>query len=162
MPRRPQDVWLPMLAIHAAFMASAILYGVIAYLLSDAGAGAKGGGDRALVLGVLGGAAAIAAIASFVVRARVMPARRRGGAPAPISLEQLTAAPAAGAVARLRSALVVGWALCEGVALLGLVAAFWFRDAALYAPFGAGTLGLLLAQAPRPYLLTEVVAALPR
>src|SRR5262245_41703273 len=155
---RAKDVWFPLLVIHAAMMSTVILYGVIAYAIGGEPAHA----DHGTLLAVLAGAAAATAVASFVARAALLPPRERAGDGRSLD-ESLLATPAArAALARTRAALIVGWALCEAVALFGLVLAILDHDAAAYAPFGAASLVLFFLHSPRPRLLVEIANALPR
>lgn len=159
MPRAKQ-VWLPLLVIHASMMASVIMYGVIGYMISETMPPAAPM-SHGLFLAIAGGAAAIFAALSFVLRARMMPARTRDHDNR-IDEGALGSEPARAALGKLRGALIVSWALCEAVALCGLVVTFLFHDVADYAPFGAAALILMLVHAPKPALLVDVMNALGR
>jgi F0F1-type ATP synthase membrane subunit c/vacuolar-type H+-ATPase subunit K len=156
------DAWLTLMIIHAAMMATPILYGVIAYFIAEQAPPAAPAANRDLLVGILAGLAAITGIASFVVRALLMPLRARVSDGRPIDASVLGTAPAQAALARVRIALIASWALCEATAVFGLIAGFLFRDASLYAPFGAAAIALLLVHAPRPGVLIAVMTALPR
>lgn len=136
MPRvRAPNVWLPLLVIHASMMASVIMYGIIGFTVSADGPPSTDA-SRGLVLAIVAVVAALCAIASFVAKARMMPAADPD-LPAPTRL------------GKVRGALIVAWALCEAVAICGLVPTLIFRDVSTYAPFGAAALVLLLVHAPR-------------
>ena len=139
--RRPKDALLRLLLVHAAMMASVIGYGVGGYATSTEGAASPPSIDPAVFLAIAAGVAAVAAIASFVVRARRMP----------------RSADEPDAWRQLQGALIATWALDELVAVAGLVPAFLYGDAAYYAPFGAAALILLMLHAPRPRALAELM-----
>ena len=132
-----------MLVIHASMMASVIMYGIIGFTIS-AEAPPSSAPNHGLFVGILAGVAALCAIASFVVKARMMPAAD-SAEPPPTRLGQI------------RGALVVAWALCEAIAICGLVVTFVFHDVSDYSPFGAAALVLLLVHAPRPRRLAELM-----
>jgi hypothetical protein len=138
--RRPKDVLLRLLLVHAAMMASVIGYGVVVYATTRETAVSPPAIDRGVFLAIAGGVAAAAAIGAFVLRARRLP---RAGAPI--------------AVDRLQATMISSWALDELVAVAGLVPAFLYGDAATYAPFGAAALLLLVIHAPRPRALAELI-----
>jgi hypothetical protein len=108
-----------------------------------------------------GAIAAICALLSFVLRARLMPAREHAD-DRMIDERVLDTAAGKQALAKLRGALIASWAACEAVAICGLVGTFLFRDVSDYAPFGAVALILLVVHAPRPQLLVDVLRAVPR
>jgi len=58
-----------------------------------------------------------------------------------------------------QTAMVIGWACDETVALCGLILAFLRHDPGLYAPFGAVSILLLLLAKPRPDDLLTLVRA---
>jgi hypothetical protein len=157
---RAKDVWLPLLVVHASMMASTIMWGVIGYMASETMAPAEPM-SHGLLLAITGAIAAICAALSFYVRGRLMPAREHAGDKM-IDESKLATPAGRRALAKLRGALVASWALCEGVALCGLVGTFLFRDASDYAPFGAAALILLVVHAPKPQLLVDVLRAVPR
>ena len=149
-----------MLVMHAAMMTSVIMYGVVSYAVAEGEPYARPAIDHDLVRAICAAVAAVCAALSFVVRAKLLPARALGeGYTFP--LERLRAGPGRAALLKLRSALIVTWALVEAVAIAGLVPALLYQDTADYAPFGAAALVLLLIHAPRPKLLVEVMRAVP-
>lgn len=144
MPPRAKDPWLPLLLIHASMMASVIMYGIIGYTISEELPPAAPMSHGAFVA-IMAGVAALCAVLSFVLRARLMPTSGTADE------------PAATRFGKLRGALIAAWALCEAVALCGLVVTFVFHDVSDYAPFGAAALVLLLVHAPRPRKLAALM-----
>ena len=138
MPRK--DVLLRLLVVHAAMMASVIGYGVVAYATTREATASPPAIDEHAFLAIAGAVAAIAAAASFVLRARRLP--RAAAEPADPR--------------QLQGALIASWGLVEVVAIAGLVPALLYGNAGDYAPFGAAALILLLVQAPRPQRLAEL------
>ena len=151
-----------MLVMHAAMMSSVIMYGIVAYMAAESDAYARPMLDENVVRGIAAAVAATCAALSFVLRAKLSPPRAPALAPGEdgtFPLELLRAPHGRAALLELRKALIVTWALVEGVAIAGLVPALLYQDTADYAPFGAAALILLLVHAPRPKLLVEVMKA---
>jgi hypothetical protein len=141
-------------------MASVIMYGIIGYTISETMPPAEPM-SHGMFLAIMAAVAAICGALSFALRARMMPARTRDH-DGKIDESALSSEPARAALGKLRGALILSWALCEAVALCGLVVTFLFHEVADYAPFGAAALILLLVHAPKPALLVDVMNALGR
>jgi hypothetical protein len=150
-----------MLLMHAAMMCAVIMYGVMAYAVAEGEPAAPPAIDHGAMLAIAGAIAAACAALSFYLRARRMPPRDAAPDSLTFDLRVLESPPGKAALVRLRTALVLSWALSEAVAIAGLAVALLFHDTRDYAPFGAVALGLLLVHAPRPRLLVQVMRALP-
>jgi hypothetical protein len=113
---------------------------------------------------VFAAAAAITAGAMLFVRRLLMPPGVREGRTEALAggtaPDQLSA-PARRAVARVLTASIVSWALCESIAVFGLVLAFLHHDIEHYLPFGGAALVLLLVLAPKRAELEAAVRAAP-
>ncbi len=160
-PARVRDVWLPLLVVHAAMMVGIIAYGVMGYVVAEEASGPPPAIDHATFLAAMAGVAAVAALLSFVVRARMMPPRERAGDGRGVDVARLGSTDVRAAFGRLRGALIGAWGLSEAVAVCGLVSTVLFHAASPNAPVGAAALILLLVHAPRPRLLVQVMAAVP-
>jgi hypothetical protein len=159
--------------LHAALLASLIVYGVVAVVVkapapddgrpaaaeAAPGAAAADAPDPGLFLPLFGGIAAVELLVVIpLLRRRLMPPR--AAFPQPLEDVELDSDErAAGAIARLRSASIITWALAESVALFGLVAAFMLREWRYYLPFAAVAAVAMVYFAPRRALLDEVVRA---
>ena len=113
---------------------------------------------------VFAGMAAMSAIGMLVLRSKLMPkgsdvGRTEALAGTASSTPDQLSAPQKRAMTRLFTASVLAWALCESVALYGLILGFLHKDVMHYLPFGACALLLLLVMAPRRAQLEGVVRA---
>src|SRR5262245_28131704 len=125
-----------MLVTHAAMMSSVIMYGIVAYTFAEGAPYARPAIDHRVVLAIACAVGAICAALSFVVRAKRTPPRAlTNDTKFPFAL--LSTPPGRAALLKLRSTLILTWALVEAVAIAGLVPALLYQDTADYAPFGA-------------------------
>lgn len=132
--------------IHAAITASIGIYGLILVNLgAQHGAVTPPRLAPAALFGILGaiGAVILVAVVPFV-RSALMP-RGAGG---PLDLSQ-TVSREDPQLQRYRTANILSWALCESVAIMGLVAAILYGRGLYYVPYGAVALVALLVLAPR-------------
>lgn len=132
--------------IHAAITASIGLYGLILVELGlQRGSATPPALAPAVLFGILGavGAVILVGVVPFV-RSALMP--RGGGGQVDLS----------GSVSRddarlqrYRTANILSWALCESVAIMGLVAAMLYGHGLYYVPYGAVAFVALLVLTPR-------------
>jgi F0F1-type ATP synthase membrane subunit c/vacuolar-type H+-ATPase subunit K len=137
---------LAQLQVIAAALASAVgIYAFVAWLVVDLlGREALAGGLPAPLPGVLVAVAAVLLLAAPVVERRLAAPVRRGAA-ARAAAER----PAADPVERYRLAKVVGFALREAAAVVGLVVGLTTGDARWTWGISAGTLVLMGLAWPR-------------
>lgn len=136
--------------IYAALIASVPLYLAIAHLAVPPSP--EGAGSYTVFYAFIGLFGAGVAITVPVVRKRMMPPRADGAGPAPETVP-------AGLLGRWLSAQILSWALCESVAIYGLVLAFVTHQPTAYYPFAAAALVLLALYPPRRRDLEAVVRA---
>lgn len=156
-PGRPTPIdaaLLMMRLLYAALLVSVGVYVVVVHVITlPASPGVRPPPDDMLRLG-LAGVAAVLGLAAPFVRRLLMPARARTpvAAPAPTHL-------APRAFARVFTAHIVAWAMCEAVTVIGVVLFFLTRDPAALYPFAAGTVLLFVVLAPRRGVLEAVAHA---
>jgi len=143
--------------LHAALTMSTVIYGVIAFVATPARDAKFHRPDDLLlyVLAFLGGA--ILLVGAPIAHRVMMPPRERVPTGSPPDLARLTPA----IHARIRVGCIVTWALCESVAVLGLVGAFLYRDPILFVPFGGAAIAALLYFAPRQAMFDDIARAVP-
>ena len=158
---RISQIWMQIRILHAALLGSVLIYGVVVVIVTRQPAPASQL-DASLMLPVLGGVgAALLLVLLPFLRQRMMPAREAfPGEAADLDVEPDERVTAA--LTKLRVALILTWALCESVGVLGLIAGFLFREPLYFAPFGAVAIGAMVAYAPRHALLDAVVRAARR
>jgi hypothetical protein len=138
--RVPGDVLLVLRIVHAALVASILLFGAMLVMVTrppgDPVVGASipvRAEPPAVLTPIMAGLAAASLLGVALVRRRM--ARQRAG--------QL-AAPA-----RIYSASIVSWTLTESIAIDGLVLGIIHRDPVVFVPFGAVSLIVMAVLAPR-------------
>lgn len=147
----PIDAALLMMRIlFAALVASVVVYFVIIHVIAR---GEVQPVEQALAIGLAGIAVALGLLAPFL-RRLLMP---RKEAARPGSATPSTISP--GGFGRTFAAHIVGWALCEAVAVMGVVLAFLSRDPSTFYPFAAGAVLLFLFLAPRRAEIEAVARA---
>lgn len=127
-------------------MVSIGIYGLILVeLVSQRGSISPPALSPAVLFGVLGaiGALIVVGVVPFV-RRLVMP-QGTGGQ---IDLEQAVSREDL-QLQRYRTANILSWALCDAVAIMGLVAALVYGHGLYYVPYGAVALVALFVYAPR-------------
>jgi hypothetical protein len=100
-------------------------------------------GEAAVAIFVLSILALVAGVGSFAIRESLALRDLRSGALDP-------GTPAG--FAQLRRALLVLWALCDAIGILGFLAAFGSASPRVALPYTAGAALLLLLHAPRAWL----------
>lgn len=113
--------------LHLALCASTVIYGVVVFLATPAATPGDAGPSHVLlyVFAFLG--ASILLVGAPTVRRMLM-------GPTP---------------ERIRVASIATWAMCESVAVFGVIAAFLFHEPLYFVPFGVAGLGGLVFFAPR-------------
>ena len=97
-----------------------------------------------------------------VLRKARMPPRDWVGSGRALDLDDNPAAAVEQAVSRVRVVSIVTWALCDSVAIYGVILSMLLHDASYYAGFGAVAAAAMLVFAPRQTLLEQVVNAARR
>jgi len=161
--QRPSPLFIPRV-LWAAILASTWIYGLVAVLVTQGGAPTSmtPRPAPAVMLEILGACGLVLLIAAPIVQARMLPRRERVSDAAPIDLAERMARPAGRAVmAKVFVAWLISWAMCEAVAIFGLVAVM-LRGAPLeYVPFAvAADLGLIVL-GPRAAVLEQIARAMP-
>jgi hypothetical protein len=145
--------------LHGALLASLAVYAVVAVVVTRGPAppSTVKPMDPGVFVPILGGvSAAFLLVVIPLLRRKLMPARE----PFPQELEdEELDGHGMAALGKLRSASIITWALCESVAMFGLIATILYREPLYYAPFGVVSAGALLAHAPRRVIVDEVVRA---
>jgi hypothetical protein len=136
--------------VYAALLASLPAYLALVHLAMTPMP--EGGGDYGVFYAIIGVFSAGVAVAIPLLRRRMMPPRAAGAGPAPDTVPTR-------ALGRWLSAQLLSWALCESVAIYGLVLAFVTHEPAAYYPFGAVALVLMLLYPPRRRDLEAVARA---
>jgi F0F1-type ATP synthase membrane subunit c/vacuolar-type H+-ATPase subunit K len=129
--------------IHSALMTSVVVYGLIGYVTGRAPSGAP---LPPAMLYTLGGVA-------LVVMVQIPFLRRRLLAPA----EPTSSAPARPAMVRLFNGQILTWALCEAIALFGLILTLMAHDLRYVLGFGALSLLNFFIYRPTAALIEDVM-----
>jgi len=144
----PGDVLLVLRIVHAALVASILLFGGLLAMVTRPPGDPVIGADipvRAsppgFLVPIMAGLAGASLLAIYAVRRRM--ARHREAAAA------TTAEASALTRARLYTGSVVSWALAESIALYGLVLGIIYRGTTPFLPFAAVSLLLMIVLAPR-------------
>ncbi len=155
--------------LHGALGASMVIYCIVGYLVSTQSTTPLAPEQQAMAddplsspifLALVAAAAAVAG-ALPIVRKKFLPPRR----PAVVHNEEIgdPASPAASAaLAKLRSGQILSWALCESIAIFGLVLTILTRQPWMVLAFAAAGLVNLLAYAPSRRLTEETIRAANR
>ncbi|HTM22311.1 MAG TPA: hypothetical protein VL172_17445 [Kofleriaceae bacterium] len=156
--------------LHGALMFSQVVYVVIAYVVTrqpqdhppDRFAWTIGHDPLSSPLVLAFGAVALLTTAALpTLRPRLLPARQpAAGLEDPIG--PLDSPAAARALSRLRSGQILTWALCESIAIWGLVLAMLSWELWPVLPFVGLGLVNMLAYQPRRAMIEEVVRAANR
>jgi hypothetical protein len=127
--------------VHAALMASVLLFGVMVVMVTRPPGDPVVGADipvraepPAVLTPIMAGLAAASLLAVAIVRRR-MARERAGGKPV--------------VPARAYSSSIASWALTESIAICGLVLGIIQRDPVAFVPFGSVSLLVLALLVPR-------------
>jgi hypothetical protein len=151
--------------LHAALCMSIVIYVVVAYVVSSQPQTAPPS-ETALAIAedplsspifiALAAVAALMVAALPTIRSKLLPPRAvAAGLNDPIG--EPSSPNASRALAKLQSGLIVSWALCEAIAIYGLVLSMLAKEFWPVMPFAAVGLLNMLAYAPRRVTLDEVV-----
>ncbi len=125
-----------LLIMWGAFLASIVMYILVAYFIRPAGTG-DGSGDNNLVVIIVLMMAGVSMVAvSFIIK--------NGLLAQAVSRQRIDS---------VQVAYIVAFALCESAALMGLVATFITAEAYSFLLFVIGAVGLLLHMPRRDHLL---------
>jgi hypothetical protein len=159
-----RQAWRVLRILHIALLASLGVYAAIAVFIANqpvttpTGSAAKAPLDPQLLTSVLGAMAALTLVAVIpFMRKLLMPKRQRVGDGRDLDLDEAVTGPLNFAFGRLRVGCIVTWALCESIAIYGLMLAILFHDARYYGPFAGVAAVAMLVFAPRRALIEEVV-----
>ncbi len=124
-----------LLIVWGAFLASIVMYILVAYFVRPAGTG--DGGDNNLVVIIVLMMAGVSMVAvSFIIKNSLLAQA--------VSRQRIDS---------VQVAYIVAFALCESAALMGLVATFITAEAYSFLLFVIGAVGLLLHMPRRDHLL---------
>jgi hypothetical protein len=129
--------------IHGALMTSVVMYGLISYVIVRAPGGVA---LPPAVLYTLGGVALLVMVQLPFLRRRLL-------APA----EPTASAPARPPMVRLVNGQMLTWALCEAIALFGLILTFIAHDLRYILGFGALSLLNFFIYRPTAALIEDVM-----
>jgi hypothetical protein len=151
------QMWRSAKIVHVALLVSLAIYGVIVVVATRSTIVAKQTADPMIFVIAFGVASLAIQLAIPILRKKNLPERQPSGGP--VDTDHRPDENESRALNRLRSACILTWAMCEAVAIFGVVLGFLFRDPLYYAPFGAvGALSMVL-YAPTRALLESVVRA---
>ncbi|MBA3715524.1 MAG: hypothetical protein H0W76_24215 [Pyrinomonadaceae bacterium] len=125
-----------LLIMWGAFLASIVIYFLVAYFVRPAGMGDGGGDNNLVIIIVLMMAGVSMVVLSFVIKNGL-----------------LAQAASRQRINSVQVAYIVAFALCESAALMGLVATFITAEAYSFLLFVIGAVGLLLHMPRRDHLL---------
>lgn len=152
---------------HAALAASIVVYGMVTFILSGSWSrpeaiearAARGADSGDTILYVLAAAALVDLLAIPLLRRLRMPPRTTAPEDRLGDVDLTAPEAARGALGKLLSASILSWALCEAIAIFGLVASFVAQEGWRFWPFGVVALGAILAYAPRKADYRAVIRA---
>jgi hypothetical protein len=156
--------WRALQIVYVALLASLGIYALMLVVISGAEASRIPTTlDPTLFTAIFGGLGGLTLLAIVpVVRKALMPPRDRVGGGRTLDLDEDHGPAVAQAVSRARAGSIVTWALCESVAVYGLVLSMLLHDTSYYAPFAGVAAAAMLVFAPRRTLLDQVVNAARR
>jgi len=157
------EVLRPLKIVHAALMGSIVVYAVIAFVVTAPGHTKKATLttlDPTLILSVFGGAALAILVAIPIVRRSAMPPL--SDTDERIDLQQEVDPDVNAMLGKLRGGLIATWALCESIAIFGLVAAFLFQTGWYVLPFGGVAILAQLFYAPGELVLARAIRGMRR
>ncbi len=125
-----------LLIMWGAFLASIVMYILVAYFFRPAGTGGGGDDNNLVVIIVLMMAGVSLVAVSFIIK--------NGLLAQAVSRQRIDS---------VQVAYIVAFALCESAALMGLVATFITAEAYSFLLFVIGAVGLLLHMPRRDHLL---------
>jgi hypothetical protein len=116
-----------------------------------------------VLLGVLGamGLAQLAVVIPLL-QSKLMPPRERDGSTRIDLDDPEVAKELSPLLPRLRSGMIITWALCESVALFGMVGAMVFKQSLYFVPFAVVSLVGFLMHSPADPLFASFVRAARR
>lgn len=130
--------------LHVALLASVAVFGVVAVVVCQQGGAAPT--DMTVFVIALAMTSVMEEAGIVFFRKLRMPPRRDGDEP--VDLERVATEPERRAIAKLQTIGILSWALCESVAINGLVLAMLTHDIRYFVPFAAVGLVSMAAYAP--------------
>jgi len=130
--------------LFGALVASTVIYGVVIVLVTMQDGNVTRPPFPPLAFFVAGGAYAlgILGLAIPLVQRSQLPPRERDGSTRVDLADKETGLLLLDLLPKLRSGLLVTWAMCESIAVIGLIGGFLFHDPRFFAPFaGAALIG---------------------
>jgi len=141
--------------LFVALLSSLVVYLVVCYLLAAQGEPPVVTGAAIEILKpALGTLAFFSLIASFALRARLL---RKAIAGLPAQPTQTDEAMAEAVIRAAMTPWILGWALCESVAIYGMILFIMTFQWELFLPFWGIGLAAMLAQAPSLRSLEEAL-----
>jgi hypothetical protein len=156
--------WKPVRIVHAGLMASVVMYAAILVMITQQPATTPlptFDPMIAMLIAAIYGAITLVGVIPVMQRAFLPPRDRIASERVDLDDPQV-AALLQPKLMRLRTGLIFTWALCESVAVGGLVIGLLFRSLTYFLPFGAVALLAMLYHAPTESLLASVARAARR
>jgi hypothetical protein len=154
------DVLRPLKIVHAALMVSIVIYAVIAFVVTAQSHPAKPPLDPTVILPVFAAMALAMLVAIPIVRKRVLPPMT--DTDERIDAQQEVDPDVSAMLGKLRGGLITTWAMCESIAIFGLIAAFLFHTGWYVLPFAGVAIVAQLFYAPTEAVLGRAVRAMYR
>lgn len=157
-----RQVWTGLRILHGALLGSIAIYGVMVVVVIGGQQNqprAQPASDPKLLAAALGAAALMDLVMIAVLRKRLMPKQAIEDDGRRTDLANEAPPGFLAVLPKLRSALIVTWALCEAIAIFGLVVAFVSLDMRYFAPFAVVGAGAMIYYAPTRKLLESVLRA---
>jgi hypothetical protein len=140
--------------LFVALLSSLVVYLVVCYLLAAQGEPPVTGAAIEVLKPALGTLAFFSLIASFALRARLL---RKAIAGLPARPTRTDEAMAEAVIRAAMTPWILGWALCESVAIYGMILFLMTFQWELFLPFWGIGLAAMLAQAPSLRSLEEAL-----
>jgi F0F1-type ATP synthase membrane subunit c/vacuolar-type H+-ATPase subunit K len=140
--------------IHVALLGTLVIYAVIGVEVSHQ-APPKGMVDPALFGGVLGAVSLVMLAIIPMLRKKAIPPRVLEGGP--LDLDRTPEPHELTALNKLRGGSILTWALCEAIAIYGLILTLLYREPLYYVPFAVVGAGAMLAYRPTRALFESVI-----
>ena len=147
--------FLGMRIVHAGLLAPLAIYGALAFAIVRPQPHPLDPPVLCAIFGVL--SLALVAIVIPLVRKKMLPELRDGGAP--IDLSQPIPPTSIKSLNSLRAASILTWALAESTAMFGLVVSFMTGEPRYYLPFAGLALVGMLVYRPTRTLFDAVIRA---
>ena len=154
------DVLRPLKIVHAALIGSIIIYAVIGFVVTAHAHPAKQALDPTVILSAFAAAALAMLVAIPIVRKRVLPPM--SDTDETVDLQREVDPDTSTMLGKLRGGLIMTWAMCESIAIFGLVAALLFQTGWYVVPFAGVAIVAQLFYAPSETVLGRALRGMRR